>query len=53
MFTVLLAVPAICAAQTLEVQPVAENVWTIVGETEQRSFANLANNATLDPMIAL
>lgn len=33
-------------ASTLTVQPVTDNVWAIVGETEQRSTANLANNAT-------
>jgi len=38
--------PALALAQTLEVQPVTEDVWAIVGETEQRSPENLANNAT-------
>lgn len=33
-------------AQGLALQPVAENIWAIVGETEQRSAENLANNAT-------
>ena len=33
-------------AQGLALQPVAENIWAIVGETEQRSAGNLANNAT-------
>lgn len=40
------AVPAFAHAQALEVQPVTNNVWAIVGEKEQRSPENLANNAT-------
>ena len=39
-------VPGVAVAQGLEVQPVAEGVWAIVGEKEQRSPENLANNAT-------
>lgn len=38
--------PTFAAAQGLEVQPVTEGVWAIVGEKEQRSPENLANNAT-------
>jgi glyoxylase-like metal-dependent hydrolase (beta-lactamase superfamily II) len=41
-----LAVPACATAKTLEVQLVTEGVWAIVGEKEQRSPENLANNAT-------
>lgn len=41
-----LVCPTLVAAQSLDVQPVTENVWAIVGETEQRSADNLANNAT-------
>lgn len=41
---VLLLAPSFAAA--LEIQPVAEGVWALVGEKEQRSAANLANNAT-------
>tara|TARA_R110002020_G_scaffold34066_22_gene103683 strand:+ start:11148 stop:12059 length:912 start_codon:yes stop_codon:yes gene_type:complete len=44
--TTLMTVPTLALAQTLEIQPVTDNVWAIVGETEQRSPANLANNAT-------
>ncbi len=44
--TYLLAVPTLAASDVLEIQPVTDNVWAIVGETEQRSPANLANNAT-------
>ena len=40
------ATPAVAAAQPLAIQPVTDGVWAIVGETEQRSPANLANNAT-------
>jgi len=41
-----LAAPTLGSAQALEVQPVTDDVWAIVGETEQRSPTNLANNAT-------
>ncbi|MGM0583196.1 MAG: MBL fold metallo-hydrolase [Pseudomonadota bacterium] len=40
------AFPAAAAAQALEVQPVTDGVWAIVGEMAQRSPENLANNAT-------
>lgn len=40
------AVPDLASAQRLEIQPVAEGVWAIVGETAQRSPENLGNNAT-------
>ncbi len=33
-------------ADVLEIQPVADDVWAIVGPTEQRNPENLANNAT-------
>ncbi|MCG6559090.1 MBL fold metallo-hydrolase [Ruegeria sp. 1NDH52C] len=41
-----LIAPGLAVAQGLEVQPVTEGVWAIVGEKEQRSPENLANNAT-------
>ena len=41
-----LAIPVMANAQALEVQAVTDNIWAIVGEKEQRSPANLANNAT-------
>jgi glyoxylase-like metal-dependent hydrolase (beta-lactamase superfamily II) len=41
-----LATPGLANAQALDVQQVADNVWAIVGEKEQRSPVNLANNAT-------
>lgn len=41
-----LFVPGLASAQGLEVQPVTENVWAIVGEKAQRSPENLGNNAT-------
>ena len=46
IFAAALVAPTLPLAQTLAVQPVAADVWAIVGETEQRSAANLANNAT-------
>jgi glyoxylase-like metal-dependent hydrolase (beta-lactamase superfamily II) len=42
----ILAVPSFGAAEILEVQPVTDGVWAIVGEQAQRSPENLANNAT-------
>ena len=38
--------PVLAAAGTLDIQPVTDGVWAIVGEKEQRSATNLANNAT-------
>ncbi len=47
MRATLAALVLLCApAAALEVQPVADGVWALVGETEQRSPGNLANNAT-------
>jgi len=40
------AVPALASAQSLEIQPVTDGIWAIVGPKEQRSPDNLANNAT-------
>lgn len=45
-FATVLAAPTFALAQSLEIQPVTEGVWAIVGEMEQRSPENLANNAT-------
>lgn len=41
-----LIAPGLAGAQGLEIRPVTEGVWAIVGEKAQRSAANLANNAT-------
>jgi len=38
--------PAASPAEVLEVQPVTDGVWAIVGPKEQRDATNLANNAT-------
>ena len=46
IITAALAGPACATAKALEVQLVTEGVWAIVGEKEQRSPENLANNAT-------
>lgn len=46
IFSATLIVPGLAVAQGLEVQPVTDGVWAIVGEKEQRSPENLANNAT-------
>jgi glyoxylase-like metal-dependent hydrolase (beta-lactamase superfamily II) len=44
--TAILVLPTVAPADVLEVQPVTDDVWAIVGPLEQRSEANLANNAT-------
>lgn len=46
ILSVALVVPALASTRALEVQPVTDGVWAIVGEMEQRSPENLANNAT-------
>ncbi|MGJ8587385.1 MAG: MBL fold metallo-hydrolase [Yoonia sp.] len=46
IIAVAVAIPSLANAQALEVQPVTDNVWALVGEKEQRSPENLANNAT-------
>ncbi|MEM8786803.1 MAG: MBL fold metallo-hydrolase [Pseudomonadota bacterium] len=43
--------PSLAVAQDLEVQPVTEGVWAIVGEKEQRSPENLGNNATFGVVV--
>lgn len=42
---------ATSAATPLEVQPLSDNVYALVGEMEQRSDANLANNATFGVIV--
>ncbi|MGB5558546.1 MAG: hypothetical protein WBN04_11105 [Paracoccaceae bacterium] len=42
----LLSAPTVVGAEVLEVRPVTDGVWAIVGEMAQRSPENLANNAT-------
>ena len=46
IFSATLIAPGLAVAQGLEVQTVTDGVWAIVGEKEQRSPENLANNAT-------
>lgn len=41
-----MVVPTLALADVLEVQPVTDDVWAIVGPLEQRSEENLANSAT-------
>lgn len=45
-FLLLAFLPLPALAEVLQVQPVTENVWAIVGPKEQRDSVNLANNAT-------
>lgn len=40
------ALPVAAHAEILEIQPVTENVWALVGPLEQRNADNLGNNAT-------
>lgn len=46
LFTSAIVLPTCAVAQGLEIQPVTDGIWAIVGEKEQRSPENLANNAT-------
>lgn len=46
-----LLLPLTARAGGLEVQPVTEGVWALVGEKEQRSPANFANNATFGVVV--
>lgn len=48
-----LVLPIPTLADALEVQPVTENVWAIVGPNEQRNPENLANNATFGLVVTL
>lgn len=47
----LVAAPSLGAAQLLEVQPVTDDVWALVGPMEQRNAENLANNATFGVVV--
>lgn len=40
------ALPLAANADVLDIQPVTENIWAIVGPKEQRNAENLGNNAT-------
>ncbi|MEB8389363.1 MBL fold metallo-hydrolase [Rhodobacteraceae bacterium KMM 6894] len=46
MAACLCAAPTLAASDVLDIQPVTDDVWAIVGQTQQRSPQNLANNAT-------
>ena len=47
----LVALPCAAPAQVLDIQPVARDVWALVGPKEQRSAENLANNATFGVVV--
>ncbi len=47
----LLSAPTVVGAEVLEVQPVTDGVWAIVGEKVQRGPENLGNNATFGPVV--
>jgi hypothetical protein len=44
-----LALPAV--AQELEIQPVADNIYALVGTLQQRSPENFGNNATFGVIV--
>ncbi|PIP97241.1 MAG: MBL fold metallo-hydrolase, partial [Rhodobacterales bacterium CG18_big_fil_WC_8_21_14_2_50_71_9] len=46
-----LAAPVAALAGGLEIQPVTDGVWALVGEKQQRSADNLANNATFGVVV--
>lgn len=49
--TLLAFFPMTAQAGGLEVQPVTDGVWALVGGKDQRSAANLANNATFGVVV--
>ena len=51
MAALAVSLPTVVSADILEIQPVAENVWALVGPMEQRDPANLANNATFGVVV--
>ena len=51
LFAALVALPCAAPAQVLDIQPVARDVWALVGPKEQRSAENLANNATFGVVV--
>ena len=51
VFALLAFLTMAAQAGALEVQPVADGVWALVGEKEQRSASNLANNATFGVVV--
>ena len=51
LIAALLAAPGLAPPQVLEVQPVTEDVWALVGPKEQRDAENLANNATFGVVV--
>ncbi|WP_188078183.1 MBL fold metallo-hydrolase [Aquicoccus porphyridii] len=51
LITALIAAPGLAAAQTLDIQPVAQGIWALVGPKEQRNPENLGNNATFGVVV--
>ena len=43
--------PGATPAQVPDIQPVARDVWALVGPKQQRSAENLANNATFGVVV--
>lgn len=51
VITFALVLPSFAVAAPLEIQPVTEGIYALVGEKEQRSPNNLANNATFGVVV--
>ena len=51
LIAALMAAPGLAAAEVLEVQPVTEDVWALIGPTEQRDAENLGNNASFGVVV--
>ncbi|MCC1491464.1 MBL fold metallo-hydrolase [Cognatishimia sp. F0-27] len=51
LFAAIMSAPNLAVADGLDVMPVTEGVWAIVGEKAQRSPENRANNATFGLVI--
>ncbi|SEO78468.1 Glyoxylase, beta-lactamase superfamily II [Salinihabitans flavidus] len=51
MLWLVLALPVAAVAEVLEIQPVTEDVWALVGPAVQRDAENLGNNATFGVVV--
>ena len=51
LIVALVAAPGLAAADALDVQPVTDDVWALVGPRDQRDPENLANNATFGVVV--
>jgi glyoxylase-like metal-dependent hydrolase (beta-lactamase superfamily II) len=51
LIAALVAAPGLATAEVLDVQPVIDDVWALVGPMQQRDAENLANNATFGVVV--